>query len=76
MVIAYILAIVRSGAEKEVIDTLKKEAKIKEVHMVYGEFDVVAKIELDSISDLSDFVLDKIRAIPYIEKTTTLIVAG
>ncbi|MFN7088584.1 MAG: Lrp/AsnC family transcriptional regulator [Candidatus Paceibacteria bacterium] len=76
MVIAYVLATVRSGMEKDVVDALKKEEKIKEAYLVYGEFDIIAKIELDGISELSDFVLDKIRAIPAIEKTTTLIVAG
>jgi DNA-binding Lrp family transcriptional regulator len=49
---------------------------VKEAHLLYGEFDVIAKIDLLSISDLSDFILDKIRAIQFIEKTATLIVAG
>ncbi|MEM2954567.1 MAG: Lrp/AsnC ligand binding domain-containing protein [Candidatus Nanoarchaeia archaeon] len=76
MVIAYILAIVKSGAEREVIDALKNEPKIKEVRLVYGEYDIVIKVELGEISELSEFVLDKIRSIGAIEKTTTLIVAS
>ncbi len=76
MVIAYILATVKSGTEKEVVDSLKKEPRVKEAHLLYGEFDIIAKIDLQSISDLSDFILDKIRAIQFIEKTATLIVAG
>ena len=76
MVTAYILATVKSGTEKEVVDALKKEPRIREAHLLYGEFDVIAKIDLSNISDLSDFILDKIRAVPSIEKTTTLIVAA
>lgn len=76
MVIAYILATVKSGTEKEVVDALKNEPRVKEAFLLYGEFDVIAKIDLNSISDLSDFILDKIRAIQNIEKTATLIVAG
>jgi len=76
LVIAYILATVKSGTEKDVVDAMKKEPRVKEAHLLYGEFDVIAKIELHSISDLSDFILDHIRGIPQIERTATLIVAG
>lgn len=46
------------------------------MNILYGEYDLIIKIELDGISELSDFILDKIRAISAIERTTTLIVAG
>jgi|YelNatPaOPRAMG01_1025707.scaffolds.fasta_scaffold02991_13 DNA-binding Lrp family transcriptional regulator len=76
MVVAYILAIVKSGSERDVIEQLQKEDRVKEVSLVYGEYDVLIKVELGEISELSDFVLDKIRSIPAIERTTTLIVAS
>ncbi|MGB9675050.1 MAG: Lrp/AsnC ligand binding domain-containing protein [Candidatus Nanoarchaeia archaeon] len=75
MVVAYVLAIVKSGSEREVVELLRKESKVKEVSLVYGEYDIIAKIELGEISELSEFILDKIRSIPLIERTTTLIVA-
>lgn len=75
MVLAYILITIRSGAEKEVLEKLKEVAEIRDANLVYGEYDLIAKVELNEISQLSDFVIEKIRVLP-IERTTTLIVAG
>ena len=76
MVTAYVLATLKVGAEREVREKLKHIPQVKDVNILYGEYDAIIKIELDGISELSDFILDKIRAISAIEKTTTLIVAG
>jgi anthranilate phosphoribosyltransferase len=75
MITAYVLATLKVGSEKEVREQLKNLKEIKDVNILYGEYDLIIKIELDSISELSDFILDKIRTLPAIEKTTTLIVA-
>jgi DNA-binding Lrp family transcriptional regulator len=76
MVTAYILATIKAGSERDVREQLKKVREVTDINLLYGEYDVIIKIELDGISELSDFVLDKIRAISSIERTTTLIVAG
>ena len=75
MVLAYILVTIKSGAEKEVLQKLKEVKEIRDVNLVYGEYDLIAKVELTEISHLSDFVIEKIRTMP-IERTTTLIVAS
>lgn len=75
MVLAYILITVKSGAEKEVLEKLRALPEVRGANLVYGEYDIIVKAELKEISELSDFVIDKIRAMP-IERTTTLIVAG
>lgn len=76
MVTAYVLATLKAGAERDAKEKLKKIREITDVNILYGEYDLIVKIELDGISELSDFILDKIRAISSIERTTTLIVAG
>ena len=76
MVIAYVLATLKAGSERDVKDKLKEIKEVTDVNILYGEYDLIIKIELDGISELSDFILDKIRAISSIERTTTLIVAG
>ncbi len=76
MVTAYVLATIKVGSERNVKEKLKHIQEVKDFNMLYGEYDAIIKIELESISELSDFILDKIRAIEAIEKTTTLIVAG
>jgi DNA-binding Lrp family transcriptional regulator len=76
MVTAYVLATIKAGSERDVREQLKKVHEIKEINLLYGEYDVIIKLELEGISELSDFILDKIRAVSTIERTTTLIVAG
>ena len=73
---AYVLATIKAGSERDVKDKLKAISEVTDVNILYGEYDLIIKIELDGISELSDFILDKIRAISSIERTTTLIVAG
>ncbi len=69
---AYILANVRTGKEYEVVDTIKKMKGIIEVSLTYGLWDLVAKVEADSMSDLDRIVSD-IRKINGVEQTATLV---
>ena len=76
MVTAYILVISESGAERRIVDNLLDIDGVEEAELVYGEYDVIAKVSVDDISQLSDFILEKIRPISSIKRTSTLIVAG
>lgn len=75
MVGAYILITTKSGAEKDVLVALKKISSIKNATILYGEYDILAKIMLKDITELNDYLLSNIRPIQGIEKTSTLIVA-
>ena len=66
MITAFILIIMKSGDENKVIEKLKTDPRVKEVYKVYGEYDVIVKIEVEGISGLDDFrdkVLRKIREV-------------
>ena len=76
MVIAYILITSKSGGEKNVLESLQKLEEIAEAKIVYGEYDIIAKIQTGDVDKLNDFLLEKIRPISNIEKTSTLIVAA
>ncbi|HIH14418.1 MAG TPA: Lrp/AsnC family transcriptional regulator [Nanoarchaeota archaeon] len=73
---AFVLVTTKSGSEKAVVEALKKLPEIKEAKILYGEYDLIAKVQADDIQKLNSFLLDKVRAIKEIEKTSTLIVAG
>jgi len=75
MVGAYILITTRSGAEKDVLESLRKIKSIVNFTILYGEYDILAKIMLKDITELNDYLLTNIRPIQGIEKTTTLIIA-
>lgn len=76
MVGAYILITTKSGAEKEVLDALKKSKNIVNATILYGEYDILAKIALKDITELNDYLLTHVRPISGIEKTSTLIIAS
>ena len=64
MITAFVLIIMKSGDENKVIEMLKADPRVKEVYKVYGEYDVIVKLEVEGISRLTDFhdkVLRKIR---------------
>jgi DNA-binding Lrp family transcriptional regulator len=76
MVTAYILIISESGAERRIVEELLDVDGVEEAELVYGEYDVIAKVAVEDISQLSDFILEKVRPIGSIKRTSTLIVAG
>ncbi|MCD6576043.1 MAG: Lrp/AsnC ligand binding domain-containing protein [Nanoarchaeota archaeon] len=73
MVTAYVLLIVKPGEENTVAEKLAKMPEVKDVSVVYGEYDIVAKIEKESMEALQDFLIKKVRAMDEVERTSTMI---
>lgn len=76
MVDAYILFKVSSGSEREVA---KKIADFDEVSMagiIFGEYDLVAEVSVESLKALEGFIAEKIRTVPNILVTSTMIIAS
>ena len=74
-ILAYVLVTLHSGSEK---DALKKVASFDEaieVDLVYGDYDALVKVLVEELSQLDKFLTDKLRALPDIYLTTTIIVA-
>ena len=69
---AYVLAIVKRGTEHEVAERIQKFEGVTEVLIVYGMWDIVARIETESLGKL-DKIITNIRKLPEIEQTNTLI---
>jgi len=75
MATAYILVVTDSGMEQRVADELALLDFIKSADLVYGEYDIVAKIDINQVPQLTESILSKIRPISGITRTSTLIVA-
>jgi len=75
VVLAYVLVTLQSGSEKNVLKKVSSFKEVKEVDMVYGEYDAIVKVLVDEISELDTFLTDKLRVLPDIYLTTTMIVA-
>ena len=64
-----------TGKESHVLDEMKKLPELSEVHQLFGQFDMIARIESPNYDILCDLVLDKIRTIDGVTSTKTLITA-
>ena len=73
-IIAYLILVVEVGKEYSVHRELQKMDKIEEAHVVYGEFDIIAKVVVNNLSELENIVM-KTRRIQGVLRTTTLIAA-
>jgi len=59
--------------EKEVFNALNTITEIAEVHPLFGEYDILVKINCSDIDEIGDVVIKKIRALKGIVDTKTLI---
>ena len=70
---AYVL--INSRSEQEVAKKLMNYEIVTEVHELYGEWDIVIKVEANEMADLQDFINNIVRADKDIMETETLIVS-
>jgi len=59
--------------EKEVFEALSKIPEISEVHPLFGEYDILIKIDSPNIDAIGDIVIKKIRSLKGIVDSKTLI---
>ena len=74
-VLAYILFKVNSGTEREVCQKLVEFDEIIQADIIFGEYDVLAKIETEDLGNLEEFVSEKVRNVPNVLVTSTMIIS-
>jgi DNA-binding Lrp family transcriptional regulator len=62
------------GAEDEVLKSLKDIKEVREAHMVFGVYDIIARIETDTMQELENVISWKIRRLDKTRGTITMIV--
>lgn len=72
MATAYVLINCELGSEEAIIQQLKGLDGVKEVHGTFGAYDILAKIESDTVEKLRETITWKIRKIEKIQSTLTL----
>lgn len=70
---AYVLINVESGAEEEVLKELKRIDGVEEGYYSYGVYDIITKINAESMEKLKDLVTHKVRTVNRVRSTLTLI---
>jgi Lrp/AsnC family transcriptional regulator, leucine-responsive regulatory protein len=73
--LAYILISLKDCDEKAVLEDIKEIAQVREAHVLFGEWDIIAKIDVENTDALGSFMMDEIRSRKNIKLTSTLIVA-
>jgi len=74
MAVSYVLINVEPGSEEKVLNEVRKNQNVKECHRVYGVYDMIAKVEADSMDRLKEIVSWKIRRLDGVRSTLTAIV--
>jgi len=74
MPMAYVLINADLGAEEQLIKELKTIQNVKEVYVVYGVYDIVAKIQGDTMEKVKETITWKIRRLEKVRSTLTMIV--
>lgn len=73
MVKAYVLIIVDPARTREVVAAIRQIPEVVESHEVMGPFDIVAEIEVENLTDVPPILSNRIRSIPGVESTTSLV---
>jgi DNA-binding Lrp family transcriptional regulator len=71
---AFVLVSVETARTREVVETLRVNPKLKEVHEVLGPYDLVAFLEASELDDVTRVIRNAIRTIPGVRNTTTCVV--
>ncbi len=72
MAIGFVLISAAPAHEHEVYNKLSKVPQIVELHPLFGEYDLIAKIEAEDFENIGNIVVSKIRIIKGIIDTKTL----
>ncbi len=73
--LAYVLISLRGISERDVFSELEAMDRVKEVHILFGEWDLIIKVEAKSPDELATFVMKEIRNLQGVNLTSTLIAA-
>ncbi len=70
---AYVLINCDLGKEEDILDTLRSIKSVKEVHGIFGAYDIIAEVSAENAQELREDITWKIRKLPCIRATLTLI---
>ena len=73
MGVAFVLVSTEIGSEKDVLKKLKEVPEVKEAYIVYGVYDIVAKVQIEDVDRLKDIITSRIRRLDKVRSTLTMI---
>jgi DNA-binding Lrp family transcriptional regulator len=73
---AFVLVNTEIGSEADVLEALKKVKGVDEAFVVYGVYDIIARVRADTVNKLKEIVTWRIRRLDNVSTTLTMIVVG
>ena len=71
---AFVLVNADLGAEEDLLKKLREIPNVKEVYVVYGVYDIVARVEADTMEKVKETITWNIRRLDKVRSTPTMIV--
>jgi DNA-binding Lrp family transcriptional regulator len=68
-----VLVVTNPGETKSVYAAIAQIPGVVELHEVMGPYDIVVEIEVQQLSEVPAILSDRIRTVPGIESTTSLV---
>ncbi len=72
MAVGFVLISTETGMEHDVYNSLLSVPEIVELHPLFGEFDLIGKIEASDFDTLGHIIVSSIRSIDGVDNTKTL----
>jgi len=72
MAIGFVLIKAAPTYEYSVFTELSKISEIAELHSLFGEYDIIAKIKAKDLEELGEIIINKIRSVEGVLVTKTL----
>ncbi len=72
---AFVLINTQKGFEAAVLKKLKKIEGVDEAFVVYGVYDIIARLKAETIDKLKETIILRIRRIDKVKSTLTMIVS-
>ena len=74
MATVFVMINTELGSESMVLKRLNEIEEVKEAHLIYGVYDIIARIETETMQELKDIVALKVRRLDNVRSTLTMIV--
>ena len=72
MPIAFVLVNTEPASMPQVLEKIKAVEGVKQAEMVYGVYDIVAKVEAETMDQLKNIIAYKIRLLANVRSTQTM----
>jgi len=70
---SYVLINTEIGYEDSIVKQLRETPNIVESYVVYGVYDIIAKVEAETMEEIKDIITSRIRRLEKVRSTLTMI---